>query len=218
MCLYNYNCRKKTHPTIPIAIQNILEGHISHILPLAVQVYIPLFTQSLQGLLLFWHHSFSFVCSVALHHVVFHGYVVHRLLVMSESSQSQDVPFCPLHELFAEMNVNDATSSTVTWTHRTTEESLTISHTPPSTEPTPGIWSASHSPTTNLTPTEHVASITTACPQKLKGAVKSSTKPALSYIPPIPHPTHILLPKSNVAVQGYYVITVGQEVGIFYTW
>ncbi|KAI6118304.1 hypothetical protein F5141DRAFT_1061919 [Pisolithus sp. B1] len=129
-----------------------------------------------------------------------------------------DVPFHPLHGLFAEMNISDATSSTITWTHQTTEESLTISHTPPSTKPTPGIWSASHSPTATLSPTEHVASITTTCPQKLKGAIKSSTKPALSYIPPIPHPTNILLLKSNVAVQGYYMITVGQEVGIFYTW
>ncbi|KAI6123643.1 hypothetical protein EDD16DRAFT_1441284, partial [Pisolithus croceorrhizus] len=34
----------------------------------------------------------------------------------------------------------------------------------------------------------------------------------------IPHPTHMLPLKSNVAVQGYYMITVGQEVGIFYTW
>ncbi|KAI6125001.1 hypothetical protein EDD16DRAFT_1474488, partial [Pisolithus croceorrhizus] len=94
----------------------------------------------------------------------------------------------------------------------------TISHVPPSTEPTPGTRSASRSPTTTLASTERVASITTACPRKPKGAVKSSTKQASSYIPPVPHPTHILLPKSNVAVQGYYVITVGQEVGIFYTW
>ncbi|KAI6018114.1 hypothetical protein BKA83DRAFT_89073, partial [Pisolithus microcarpus] len=36
--------------------------------------------------------------------------------------------------------------------------------------------------------------------------------------PPIPHPSRISLPKSNTAVQGYYVITVGQEVGIFYNW
>ncbi|KAI6016133.1 hypothetical protein BKA83DRAFT_69319, partial [Pisolithus microcarpus] len=37
-------------------------------------------------------------------------------------------------------------------------------------------------------------------------------------IPPIPLPSCILLPKSDISVQGYYVITVGQEVGIFYTW
>ncbi|KAI6001443.1 hypothetical protein EDD15DRAFT_2361849 [Pisolithus albus] len=142
-----------------------------------------------------------------------------RLPTMSESSRSQDAPeFHPLHELFAELNVSDVTSSTVTWTCRTTEESLTISRAPPSTEPTPGIRSASHSPTTTLAPVERVANITTTRPRKPKGAVKSSTKPASAYIPPIPHPSHILPPKSDVAVQGYYVITVGQEVGIFYTW
>ncbi|KAI6120248.1 hypothetical protein EDD16DRAFT_1479089 [Pisolithus croceorrhizus] len=93
-----------------------------------------------------------------------------------------------------------------------------ISCIPPSTEPTPGTQLASHSPTTTLTSTKHVASITTTCPQKPKGAVKSSMKQASSYIPPVLHPTHILLLKSNIAVQGYYMITVGQEVGIFYTW
>ncbi|KAI6111365.1 hypothetical protein F5141DRAFT_1003882, partial [Pisolithus sp. B1] len=43
-----------------------------------------------------------------------------------------------------------------------------------------------------------------------------SAKATSTYNPPIPHPSCILLLMSNTSVQGYYVITVGQEVGIFY--
>ncbi|KAI6017734.1 hypothetical protein BKA83DRAFT_4496887 [Pisolithus microcarpus] len=124
---------------------------------------------------------------------------------MSASSPNQDVLFCPLHELLAEMTISDATSNTITWTHQTTKESVTISHAPVSGG-------------TAAAPTEHVASIAATCEQKLNRAVKSLAEPASPRIPPIPHPSHILLPKSNTVVQGYYVIMVGQEVGVFYNW
>ncbi|KAF9232689.1 hypothetical protein BU15DRAFT_80958 [Melanogaster broomeanus] len=39
-----------------------------------------------------------------------------------------------------------------------------------------------------------------------------------SYVPPVPHPSVILPPSRHTAVQGYWVVTVGQEVGIFYSW
>ncbi|KAI5985266.1 hypothetical protein EDD15DRAFT_2200724 [Pisolithus albus] len=120
---------------------------------------------------------------------------------MSASSSNQDVPFRPLHELLAGMNISDATSNTVTWTRRTTKESVTISRAP-----------------VTQAPTERTASIAATCQQKPKQAVKSLAEPASPRIPSIPHPSCILPPKSNTAVQGYYVITVGQEVGIFYNW
>ncbi|KAI6019242.1 hypothetical protein BKA83DRAFT_4127189 [Pisolithus microcarpus] len=127
------------------------------------------------------------------------------LPVMSASSSNQDVPFCPLHELLAEMNISDATSNTVTWTRRTTKESVTISRAPLASG-------------TETAPAEPVASIAATCQQKPDRAVKSLAKPAHIHNPPIPHPSRILLPKSNTTVQGYYVIMVGQEVGIFYNW
>ncbi|KAI6027988.1 hypothetical protein BKA83DRAFT_4123827 [Pisolithus microcarpus] len=124
---------------------------------------------------------------------------------MSALSPNQDVPFHPLHKLLAEMNISDATSNTVTWTCQTTEESVTISRAPISSG-------------TAASPTKHMASIAATCQQKPDWVVKSLAKPASAHIPPIPHPSHILLPKSNTTVQGYYVIMVGQEVGIFYNW
>ncbi|KAI6011556.1 hypothetical protein BKA83DRAFT_4131665 [Pisolithus microcarpus] len=113
-----------------------------------------------------------------------------RLPAMSASSLNQDVPFRPLHELLAEMNIS---------------ESVTISCAPLASG-------------TEAAPAEPVASIAATCQQKPDGAVKSLAKPAYTHNPPIPHPSHISLPKSNTAVQGYYVIMVGQEVGIFYNW
>ncbi|KAI5988438.1 hypothetical protein EDD15DRAFT_2371488 [Pisolithus albus] len=128
-----------------------------------------------------------------------------RLPVMSASSSNQDVPFHPLHKLLAEMNISDATSNTITWTRRTTEESVMLSHAP-------------HASGTEAAPAEPVASIAATCQQKPDRAVKSLAKPAYTHNPPIPHPSHILLPKSDTTVHGYYVVTVGQEVGIFYNW
>ncbi|KAI6027835.1 hypothetical protein BKA83DRAFT_4123722 [Pisolithus microcarpus] len=146
-----------------------------------------------------------------------------RLPVMSASSSNQDVPFRPLHELLAEMNISDVTSNTVTWTRRTTEESVTISHAPlasgtEASEPSLNILWSSRLLTITQAPAEPVASIAATCQQKPDRAVKSLAKPAYTHNPPIPHPSRISLPKSNTAVQGYYVITVGQEVGIFYNW
>ncbi|KAI5986551.1 hypothetical protein EDC04DRAFT_2615050 [Pisolithus marmoratus] len=143
-----------------------------------------------------------------------------RLPVMSSSSLSQGAPSHPLHELLAEMNISNVTSNNITWTCRITKESVMISCIPPAgetaaSEPALGIQS---SPPVTQAPPEHAAGIATASQQKLKPAVKSPTKPTSMSIPPIPHPSCILLPKSNTAVQGYYVIMVGQEVGIFYTW
>ncbi|KAI5986450.1 hypothetical protein EDC04DRAFT_2615082 [Pisolithus marmoratus] len=138
---------------------------------------------------------------------------------MSSSSPSQGAPSCPLHELLAEMNISNVTSSNITWTCRITEESVMISHIPPASETAasePALGIQSSPPVTQAQP-EHAAGITTASQQKPKPAVKSPTKPTSVYIPPIPHPSRISPLKSNTAVQGYYVIMVGQEVGIFYT-
>ncbi|RDB28245.1 hypothetical protein Hypma_001553 [Hypsizygus marmoreus] len=46
---------------------------------------------------------------------------------------------------------------------------------------------------------------------------KAKAQPAMPRIEP-PHPDELLPPGSDTVVQGYYAITVGQEVGVFYTW
>ncbi|KAH7922361.1 hypothetical protein BV22DRAFT_1131520 [Leucogyrophana mollusca] len=42
--------------------------------------------------------------------------------------------------------------------------------------------------------------------------------PPEQYVPYIPRPDEIALPAPGLAPEGYWVITVGQEVGIFYHW
>ena len=153
---------------------------------------------------------------------------------MSAPSASQDSPFRPLHELLADMNirgksflfvgeftkrnVTDETSNTITWTCRTTEESVTITRAPPTSgqatnKPVSGIQSSL--PSSAVT---HASSISTPRQQKRTPMAESSKKPVSAYTAPIPHPSCILPPKRGTTVQDYYVITVGQEVGIFYTW
>jgi len=39
-----------------------------------------------------------------------------------------------------------------------------------------------------------------------------------SYTPHIPHPDEIQAPEAGFIAEGFYVISVGQEVGIFYHW
>ncbi|KAI6101295.1 hypothetical protein F5141DRAFT_1066036 [Pisolithus sp. B1] len=98
-----------------------------------------------------------------------------------------------------------------------------VSHIPPASGtaasgPSLNILSVSHSPTITQAPTKCVASITATSQQKPNQAAKPSAKATFMHNPPIPHPSRILPPMSNTSVQGYYVITVGQEVGIFYNW
>ncbi|RDB15286.1 hypothetical protein Hypma_004694 [Hypsizygus marmoreus] len=46
---------------------------------------------------------------------------------------------------------------------------------------------------------------------------KAKAQLAMPRIEP-PHPNELLSPGLDTVVQGYYTITVGQEVGVFYTW
>jgi hypothetical protein len=39
-----------------------------------------------------------------------------------------------------------------------------------------------------------------------------------SYVPPILHPDSIKQPEAGFTPEGYYVVSVGQEVGVFYHW
>ncbi|KIK40551.1 hypothetical protein CY34DRAFT_87179 [Suillus luteus UH-Slu-Lm8-n1] len=40
----------------------------------------------------------------------------------------------------------------------------------------------------------------------------------VTYVPPIPHPSELLAPHPDEKPDAYWIITIGQEVGIFYHW
>lgn len=48
----------------------------------------------------------------------------------------------------------------------------------------------------------------------------STNPPALPGIllHPVPHPDNIVRPTCNEFIQGFYVVTIGRQCGIFYTW
>jgi len=49
-------------------------------------------------------------------------------------------------------------------------------------------------------------------------AIHPSTPQLGAYVPPIPHPDAIKEPEPGFIPEGYYVISHGQEVGLFYNW
>jgi len=49
-------------------------------------------------------------------------------------------------------------------------------------------------------------------------AIHPSTPRLGAYVPPIPHPDAIKEPEPGFIPEGYYVISRGQEVGLFYNW
>ncbi|KAF9242898.1 hypothetical protein BU15DRAFT_60188 [Melanogaster broomeanus] len=97
---------------------------------------------------------------------------------------------------------------------KTTEERITItrsSRQPDATTTSPGSMSFP-SPTSKL-------STSPAKPSSRPAA--RPPPPAIhlsSYVPPVPHPSAILPPSRHATVQGYWVVTVSQEVSIFYSW
>ena len=128
---------------------------------------------------------------------------------MSTPSASQDPPFHPLHELLADMNISgknflsvreftkhnvtDETSNTITWTRRTTEESVTITRTPSTSGPvTNKPASGIRTSLPSSAQVTHAAGTSTPHQQKRTPAAESSKKQVSAYIAPIPHPSRIL--------------------------
>ena len=98
---------------------------------------------------------------------------------------------------------------------------MTITRTPPTSELATNKPVSRSTRPSLLSPTAtQAASVSTPRQQKQKQTLTadSSKKTTPAYIAPVPHPSCILPPKRGTNVQSYYVITVGQEVGIFYTW
>lgn len=50
------------------------------------------------------------------------------------------------------------------------------------------------------------------------GALTDATMHVAPYIPPVPHPSELHAPLPGENPDAYWVVTVGQEVGIFFHW
>jgi hypothetical protein len=91
----------------------------------------------------------------------------------------------------------DTITYTSTLTPTTNEETVTVSH---SSSSHPHAFSPS--PTTTQS---HCQSHATAIN-------------VVTYVPPVPHPTELVAPHPDEEPDAYWIITIGQEVGIFYHW
>ncbi|KAH7903144.1 hypothetical protein BJ138DRAFT_1196463 [Hygrophoropsis aurantiaca] len=110
--------------------------------------------------------------------------------------------------------------SSVTWSTRTTtvEETITVNRDPraatvhavreiPLIPPSP-----QSSPQSS--PRESITELSVQNPLENEALLV----PDPLYVPAIPHPNNIRPPAPDLLPDGYYVVTVGQEVGIFYQW
>ncbi|KAG2038019.1 hypothetical protein BDR03DRAFT_1010179 [Suillus americanus] len=107
---------------------------------------------------------------------------------------------------------SDVSFDSVTYTKNTVEESVTFKI---NDQPLP----RSTTPMSTITPVDSIQSSGSHSGSPTTHLSADST-PALNAVPYnsyIPHPDE-LCPPSGVKVQGYYVVTVGQEVGIFFNW
>jgi hypothetical protein len=46
----------------------------------------------------------------------------------------------------------------------------------------------------------------------------ATTINVVTYIPPVPHPTELVVPHPDEEPNAYWITTIGQEVSIFYHW
>jgi len=76
--------------------------------------------------------------------------------------------------------------------------------------------------TETITKTSAPTATSTCSPKKqavTQSAPMTSRQPALEvFRPHIPHPSTIQAPDPGSMPEGYYIVTVGQEVGLFYHW
>ncbi|KAG0691984.1 hypothetical protein DFH29DRAFT_818484 [Suillus ampliporus] len=105
---------------------------------------------------------------------------------------------------------------TITWKRKTTEESITLSRSSQSHSS----YSSRQTPVPVLG--HHNVPATLSASSPTQGSTSTATvQPAPqfpSYIPVVPKPSEILPPRVGLTPEGFWVITVGQEVGIFYHW
>ncbi|KAH7914664.1 hypothetical protein BJ138DRAFT_1123304 [Hygrophoropsis aurantiaca] len=119
---------------------------------------------------------------------------------------------------------------TITWTTKTTTVEETVTVTRNARDPADGASRRSPSPPSSRSspPSSHSSPPSSRSTLSRRESIAESTAQAVSeirahllvpdptYTPPIPHPDDITPP--TTVPRGYYVIIVGQEVGIFYRW
>ncbi|KAG1871384.1 hypothetical protein F4604DRAFT_1926118 [Suillus subluteus] len=130
----------------------------------------------------------------------------------SASSVTRDDHVQDLQCLLEGMTLSGSSLDTITWKRKTTEETITLSqssqsHSSLGSQPTP-VPVLGH---------RNIPSILSASSSTQGSSVQPALQPS-SYIPVIPKPSEILPPCVGLTPDGFWVITVGQEVGIFYHW
>jgi hypothetical protein len=119
--------------------------------------------------------------------------------------------------MFTINSITDSSFDTITWSHKTTEESITLSRSslpqsmptsmpiPPST--TAHLHRLVHPPTATPSTPSHPQ------PQALQTATQTPCE-----VMSVPKPSEIQPPRANEIPDGFWAIIVGQEVGVFYRW
>ncbi|KAG1789325.1 hypothetical protein EV424DRAFT_1355794 [Suillus variegatus] len=107
-----------------------------------------------------------------------------------------------LQNLLDRMSLADSSVGTVTWKRKTTEESITLSRT-----------SCTQS-THNTIPDGRIVPL----PTTLTAQTPSHPVSIPSHVPLAPTPDEIRPPQAGLKPEGFWVIIVGQEVGVFYCW
>ncbi|KAG2034070.1 hypothetical protein BDR03DRAFT_1013806 [Suillus americanus] len=137
------------------------------------------------------------------------------MLTPSSSRPIQGDHIQDLRNLIQGMTLSDSSFDTVTWSHKTTEESITLSTSSlpqpmPAQKPVPILPSTtarlhrpSHPPSTTMPSHPH--------PQASQTATHMPCQ-----ITAVPKPSEVDPPWAGETPEGFWAITVGQEVGVFY--
>ncbi|KAG2137762.1 hypothetical protein BD769DRAFT_1663987 [Suillus cothurnatus] len=122
-----------------------------------------------------------------------------------------------LRNLLQGMTLSDSSFDTITWSRKTTEESITLSRSlllqsmptsmpiPPST--TAHLHRLVHPPTATPSMPSHPQ------PQDLQTATQTPCE-----VTSVPKPSEIQPLRADEIPEGFWAIIVGQEVGVFYQW
>ncbi|KAG2136208.1 hypothetical protein BD769DRAFT_1385327 [Suillus cothurnatus] len=111
--------------------------------------------------------------------------------------------------------ITDSSFDTITWSHKTTEESITLSRSslpqsmPTSTPIPPSTTARLHRPVHPPTATPSTPSHPQ--PQALQTATQTPCE-----VTSVPKPSEIQPPRADEIPEGFWAIIVGQEVGVFY--
>ncbi|KAG1743565.1 uncharacterized protein EDB91DRAFT_1247063 [Suillus paluster] len=119
-----------------------------------------------------------------------------------------------LHNLLQGMTLSDSSFDTITWSCKTTEESIALSRSSlmPSTPASICFVPKKKAPISPSTTARSTA--TPSHPQPQASPMVAQT--LCQVMAAVPMPSDIHPPQADQTPEGFWVITVGQEVGVFY--